>query len=66
MMWSVDTLDWQRPSADTITQRIVAGLQPGAVILMHDGGGERPNTVEATRQVVPLIQAAGYGIRPVC
>jgi hypothetical protein len=36
------------------------------VILMHDGGGERPNTVEATRQVVPLIQAAGYGIRPVC
>lgn len=66
LLWSIDTNDWQRPSADTITQRILAGLQPGAVILMHDGGGERPSTVEATRQVVPLIQAAGYGIRPVC
>ncbi len=66
MMWSIDTRDWQRPSADTITQRIMGQLQPGAVILMHDGGGERPATVEATRQVVPLIRAAGYSIRPVC
>ncbi len=66
MMWSIDTRDWQRPSADTITQRIMGQLQPGAVILMHDGGGARPATVEATRQVVPLIRAAGYSIRPVC
>ncbi|MBM3663514.1 MAG: polysaccharide deacetylase family protein [Actinobacteria bacterium] len=66
MLWSIDTRDWQRPAAGTIVERITSQLQPGAVILMHDGGGERAATVEATAQVIPLIKAAGYGIRPVC
>jgi len=66
MLWTIDTRDWQKPSAATIVERITSQLHRGAVILMHDGGGERPSTVEATAQVIPLIKAAGYEIRPVC
>ncbi len=66
MLWTIDTRDWQKPSAATIVERITNQLHRGAVILMHDGGGDRPSTVEATAQVIPLIKAAGYEIRPVC
>lgn len=35
IMWSVDTIDWQKPSPDTIINRVLTKIHPGAFILMH-------------------------------
>lgn len=57
--WDVDTEDWRRPGADAIYERIMS-VQPGQVILMHDGGGPREQTVEALSRAVPELVAQGY------
>ncbi len=57
--WDVDTLDWSRPGVDAIVQRILS-VQPGQIVLMHDGGGERSQTVEALRIALPQLKEQGY------
>lgn len=57
--WNVDTEDWRRPGADAIAQRIMKA-QPGDVVLMHDGGGDRSQTVEALKQALPKLKEEGY------
>jgi len=59
-LWSCDTNDWQLPGADTIYRRIMAGAEPGANILVHDGGGRREQTIAAVRRAVPDLIAQGY------
>ena len=57
--WDVDTEDWRRPGADAIYAAIMS-VQPGQVILMHDGGGDRSQTVEAVSRAVPELIVQGY------
>lgn len=57
--WDVDTEDWQKPGADVIAERILSA-DSGNVILMHDGGGDRDQTVEALRTALPKLKAQGY------
>ena len=57
--WNVDTEDWRRPGADTIASRILKA-KPGNVILMHDGGGDRSQTVEALKKALPQLKQEGY------
>ena len=57
--WSIDTEDWRRPGSSAIEQRILKA-KPGSVILMHDGGGNRSQTVEALRSALPKLKAQGY------
>lgn len=57
--WNIDTTDWKRPGADAIAEQIKSAW-PGAVILMHDGGGDRSQTVEALRQALPYLKEKGY------
>ena len=57
--WNVDTEDWRRPGADTIASRIMKA-KPGSVILMHDGGGDRSQTVEALKKALPQLKQEGY------
>ena len=57
--WNVDTEDWRRPGADAIASAIESA-QPGDVILMHDGGGDRSQTVEALRLALPTLKEKGY------
>ncbi|GAA1571912.1 hypothetical protein GCM10009804_30320 [Kribbella hippodromi] len=61
VLWDVDTNDWKRPGAATIANRIVAGARPGAIILMHDGGGNRSQTVAGVDQALTKLAARGYG-----
>ena len=42
--WNVDTEDWRRPGADAIAERLLSA-KPGDVVLMHDGGGDRSQTI---------------------
>ncbi|HEY3396924.1 MAG TPA: polysaccharide deacetylase family protein [Armatimonadota bacterium] len=62
ILWSVDTNDWRRPGGSVIAQRILAQARPGAVVLMHDGGGPREGTVEGVRQALPVLLARGYSL----
>lgn len=57
--WDVDTEDWRRPGSDVIAQRIKS-VQPGQIILCHDGGGDRSQTVAAIREAIPALKAQGY------
>lgn len=57
--WDVDTQDWRRPGADAIAEQILSA-KAGNVILMHDGGGDRTQTVEALRMALPKLIEQGY------
>jgi len=68
VMWDVDPQDWRQPGADQITQHIVSHAYPGAIILMHDGGGRRTQTVAALRTVLAELSARSFTFRivPAC
>ncbi|WP_250279211.1 polysaccharide deacetylase family protein [Frankia sp. Cppng1_Ct_nod] len=57
--WDIDPRDWTRPGSTTITQRLLAA-RPGDILLCHDGGGNRAQTVEALRMVLPRLKTDGY------
>ncbi|MFF0313301.1 polysaccharide deacetylase family protein [Micromonospora sp. NPDC005252] len=55
--WSVDPSDWQAPGASKIAATVLAQAEPGAVVLMHDAGGDRQGTVDALRRILPQLSA---------
>jgi peptidoglycan-N-acetylglucosamine deacetylase len=59
VLWSVDTDDYERPGVEVIVQRALEGAKPGAIILMHDGGGDRSQTIAALPEVIRRIRARG-------
>ncbi len=59
-LWTTDTLDWQTPGAATIARRALQNLKPGQIILMHDGGGPRQQTVQAVGTILGALDARGY------
>jgi peptidoglycan/xylan/chitin deacetylase (PgdA/CDA1 family) len=61
--WSVDSLDWVEDPPEIIASTVLDNVQPGAIILLHDGAdwdGDRTNTVEALKQIIPALQEQGY------
>jgi cellulose synthase/poly-beta-1,6-N-acetylglucosamine synthase-like glycosyltransferase/peptidoglycan/xylan/chitin deacetylase (PgdA/CDA1 family)/spore germination protein YaaH len=62
----IDPNDWQRPPTDTIVQRVLDGAniknpdRHGQVVLLHDGGGDRANTVAALPRIIDGLRAQGY------
>ncbi len=60
VLWSVDTDDWQRPGADAIVDAALTGAKPGAIILMHDAGGDRSETVAALPRIIRTLRRRGY------
>jgi peptidoglycan/xylan/chitin deacetylase (PgdA/CDA1 family) len=58
--WSVDPSDYQRPPAGTIVSRVLSQVHPGAIVLMHDGGGDRSPTIAALPSIIAALRAQGY------
>jgi peptidoglycan-N-acetylglucosamine deacetylase len=58
--WSVDPRDWARPGIRNIVRNIMQNTRPGSIILEHDGGGNRSETVAALRIVIPALLREGY------
>jgi len=58
--WSVDPRDWSQPGVRKIVRNIMKNTQPGSIILEHDGGGNRSETVAALRIVLPRLLDKGY------
>jgi peptidoglycan-N-acetylglucosamine deacetylase len=60
VLWSVDTGDYLQPGVPVIVERALAGAHPGAIILMHDAGGTRTQTVAALPGIITGLRARGY------
>jgi peptidoglycan/xylan/chitin deacetylase (PgdA/CDA1 family) len=60
VLWDVDPTDWKRPGADAIYSRVVSNTQPGSIVLMHDGGGDRSQTVAALPRIIHTLRERGY------
>ncbi len=58
--WDVDPADWSNPGTSAIYSRIVDAAQPGSIILMHDGGGPRDETLAALPQIIDTLRGRGY------
>lgn len=58
--WDVDTSDFKRPGAQTITRTVLSQTKPGSIVLMHDGGGPRDQTVQALPEILRGLRAKGY------
>ena len=63
VVWTVDSRDWTKPGAPAIVQRVLKNVHNGSVILMHDGGGNRTQTVVALPTILKSLKAQGYGFR---
>jgi len=60
VLWTVDTNDYLRPGVSTIVHAAVSGARPGAIILLHDAGGDRTQTVAALPKIITQLRRRGY------
>ncbi|MFK0115663.1 polysaccharide deacetylase family protein [Streptomyces sp. NPDC090994] len=60
LAWTVDTLDWTTPGTRAIVDRVEDGAAPGVVVLSHDAGGDRSQSVRALRSYLPSLLDSGY------
>ena len=61
---NIDPQDWAKPGADVILQRIKQQRHDGNIILLHDAGGDRSQTVEALPRIIEYLQARNDTIVP--
>ncbi|MFN8037451.1 MAG: polysaccharide deacetylase family protein [Acidimicrobiia bacterium] len=66
ILWNGDPEDYTRPGAAVIARRVVAAARAGRILLLHDGGGNRSQTVAALPAVINGIRAKGLGFSMVC
>jgi peptidoglycan/xylan/chitin deacetylase (PgdA/CDA1 family) len=66
VLWTVDPQDWSRPGASVIVSRVLTNVYPGAIVLMHDGGGDRSQTVAALGSILDSLSSQGYRFLSPC
>jgi peptidoglycan/xylan/chitin deacetylase (PgdA/CDA1 family) len=59
VLWSTDTEDYRQPGVAAIVQSALAGARPGAIILMHDAGGNRSETIAALPAIIQGLRKRG-------
>jgi peptidoglycan/xylan/chitin deacetylase (PgdA/CDA1 family) len=62
ILWNVDPRDWSRPGRWAILRRVLAEVRPGSIIVSHDGGGPRGQTLAAYPSIISSLRARGYRI----
>jgi peptidoglycan/xylan/chitin deacetylase (PgdA/CDA1 family)/glycosyltransferase involved in cell wall biosynthesis len=55
-----DSRDWERPGVADVVRSATPPRSRGGVVLMHDGGGDRSETIAAVERLVPALRARGY------
>ncbi|WP_332646706.1 polysaccharide deacetylase family protein [Lysinibacillus sp. 54212] len=58
--WHQDTEDWKNPGVKKIVNKVLKGTRPGDIILFHDGGGKRDQTIDALKEILPVLKKQGY------
>lgn len=66
VLWDVDSNDWRRPGVAAIAGRVLGRVRSGDVVLLHDGGGDRTQTVAALEQVLASLSARGFRFSALC
>jgi peptidoglycan/xylan/chitin deacetylase (PgdA/CDA1 family) len=61
IQWDVDPQDWSLPGSGAIVARVVGGVRNGSIILLHDGGGPRSQTLAALPRIIHALKARNYG-----
>ncbi len=62
VLWTIDPHDYRRPGVKVIARRVLDNVRPGSVVLMHDGGGDRSQTVAALQVILKGLAARGYSM----
>lgn len=60
IMWSSDSVDYSRPTVPRLINNIFREAKPGGIVLMHDGGGNRSQTVQALPEIISRFRKQGY------
>ena len=58
--WQHALGDWEPPGVDELVRRAETGIEPGGVLLLHDGGGDRTQTVDAVERLLPRLLSDGW------
>jgi peptidoglycan-N-acetylglucosamine deacetylase len=60
VLWTIDSEDYLRPGVKAIVYNVLSGARPGAIVLMHDGGGDRTQTLQALPAIIGGLRRRGY------
>lgn len=60
VLWSNCPRDWQCPGHKVIAKRVIEKIFPGDIVLLHDGGGDRSQTVAALKLIIRILRRHGY------
>ncbi|HLB22229.1 MAG TPA: polysaccharide deacetylase family protein [Solirubrobacteraceae bacterium] len=60
--WNVDPSDYAQPGVAAIERRVLAQVRPGSIIISHDGGGPRGQTLAAYPKIIAALRRRGYGV----
>jgi len=60
IQWDIDPRDWARPGVSEIESNVVDNARPGAIVEMHDGGGDRSETLAALPDIITTLRGRGY------
>lgn len=63
-MWTIDPRDWDGAGSGEIADAVIEGATDGAVVLLHDGGGDQRQTVQALDGILRQLTDAGYRFTP--
>jgi peptidoglycan/xylan/chitin deacetylase (PgdA/CDA1 family) len=60
IQWDIDPRDWARPGVAEIETNVIDNAHPGAIVEMHDGGGNRSETLAALPTIIASLRHRGY------
>ncbi|MCA9825095.1 MAG: polysaccharide deacetylase family protein [Dehalococcoidia bacterium] len=60
VLWDIDPQDWRRPGSTLIASDVIESAYDGAIVLLHDGGGDRSQTVQALETILATLSQRGY------
>src|SRR5205807_106491 len=62
VLWNVDPADYTQPGTGAIEARVLAQVRPGSIVISHDGGGPRGQTLAAYPGIIEKLRVRGYRI----
>lgn len=66
MIWNIDPEDWKKPGTQKIADNAIQHAMPNGIILLHDGGGDRTQTVGALPIIIDNLKERGYTFITLC